>query len=121
MRQQGVPAIESLTTDFPDEFQDNPFPESVFHVEREELSEFQEIITYLTEQKYPEGLNREEKSVFQSKEPLTHSFKGYSSRRGRMTLSEDAWSGEKHHIRYNETIGSLILMLLLNIEIFNVH
>ena len=31
------------------------------------MSEFQEIITYLTERKYPEGLNREEKSVFQSK------------------------------------------------------
>ena len=58
--------IESLTTDFPDEFRDSPFPESVFHVEGEEMSEFQEIITYLTEQRYPEGLNREEKSVFQS-------------------------------------------------------
>ena len=31
------------------------------------MSEFQEIITYLTEQKYLEGLNREEKSVVQSK------------------------------------------------------
>ena len=31
------------------------------------MSEFQEIITYLTERKYPERLNWEEKSVFQSK------------------------------------------------------
>ena len=66
-RQRGVPAIKSLSTNFPDEFHNNPCPESVFHVEGEEVSEFQEIITYLTEQKYPEGLNHEEKSVFQSK------------------------------------------------------
>ena len=62
-----MPAVESLTADFPDEFQDSPFLESVFHVDGEDVSEFQEIITYLTERKYPEGLNREEKSVFQSK------------------------------------------------------
>ena len=66
-RQRGTPAVESLNADFPDEFQDNQFPESVFHVEGEDVSEFHEIITYLTERKYPEGLNREEKSVFQSK------------------------------------------------------
>ena len=66
-RQRGTPAVESLNADFPDEFQDNQFPESVFHVEREDVSEFHEIITYLTERKYLEGLNREEKSVFQSK------------------------------------------------------
>ena len=66
-RQRGMPAVKSLIADFSDEFQDSPFPESVFHVEGEDVSEFQEIITYLTERKYPEGLNREEKSVFQSK------------------------------------------------------
>ena len=66
-RQRGMPAVESLIADFPDEFQDSPFPESVFHVEGEDVSKFQEIITYLTERKYPEGLNMEEKSVFQSK------------------------------------------------------
>ena len=56
--------MDSLSADFPDEFRENPFPGSVFHVEGEEISEFQDIITYLTERKYLEGLNREERSVF---------------------------------------------------------
>ena len=30
LQQRGMPAVESLTADFPDEFQDSPFPESVF-------------------------------------------------------------------------------------------
>ena len=85
-QQRGVPAIESLTTDFLDEFRDSPFPEFVFHVEGEEVSEFQEIITYLTERRYPEGLNREEKSMFESK------VAPYSLIQG--TLLEDAWSRE---------------------------
>ena len=63
-RQGGMPAVESLTADFLDEFQDSPFPESVFHVDGEDVSEFQESITYLRERKYPKGLNREEKNVF---------------------------------------------------------
>ena len=43
-RQQGIPAVESLSADFPDEFRDNPFPESIFHVEDKGISKFQDII-----------------------------------------------------------------------------
>ena len=88
-RQRGVPTIESLSVDFPDEFQGNTILESMFHIEGKGISKFQDIIMYLTERKYSEGLTCEEKSVFQSK-VAPYSFKGYFSRWEQMTSSDGA-------------------------------
>ena len=39
----------------------------MFHLNGEEASEFDDVISYIANRIYPPGLNREEKSVFQHK------------------------------------------------------
>ena len=61
--------MEDIQAKFPDEFSDEPDRKNdqVLHISGEEESKFSEIISYLVDQTYPAGLNREEKSMFQSK------------------------------------------------------
>ena len=68
-RQRGEEAVGDIRAEFPDEFLDDPNrkEEMVFHLNGEEPSEFDDIISYITKRTYPPGLNREEKSVFQHK------------------------------------------------------
>ena len=68
-RQQGEEAVGDIRAEFPDEFPDDPNrkEEMVFHLNGEEPSGFDNIISYITNRTYPPGLNREEKSVFQHK------------------------------------------------------
>ena len=68
-RQRGEEAVGDIRAEFPDEFPDDPNrkEEMVFHLNGEEPSEFDDIISYITNCIYPPGLNREEKSVFQHK------------------------------------------------------
>ena len=72
-RQRGEEAVGDIRVDFSDEFldelPDNPDrkEEMVFHLNGEEPSEFNEVISYIVDRIYPPGLNREEKSVFQYK------------------------------------------------------
>ena len=68
-RQRGEEAVGDIRAEFPDEFLDDPNrkEEMVFHLNGEEPSEFDDIISYITKRTYPLGLNREEKSVFQHK------------------------------------------------------
>ena len=40
---------------------------TAFHINEGSISEFQEVIDYLTKRKYPEEFTREEKLVFQHK------------------------------------------------------
>lgn len=65
----------SLATNFPNEFLDLDVQSSLplvkteivtamFHVEGEAVSEFQDIINYLVNQEYPNGLSLEEKIIF---------------------------------------------------------
>ena len=64
-RQRGEEAVGDIQAEFPDEFLDdlNWKEEMVFHLNGEEPSEFDNIISYITNRIYPPGLNREEKSV----------------------------------------------------------
>lgn len=39
----------------------------VFHLSREEPSAYEDVIRYLTDKSYPDGLTREEKMIFQTK------------------------------------------------------
>ena len=55
-RQCKIAARESIFADFPDEFSRGRIPESVFHIDNEGDLEFKDIIRYLMERKYPEGL-----------------------------------------------------------------
>lgn len=70
-RQRGSETVEDMSVWFPNEFpEDNPQVQEesmVFHIHGEEASEFRDLIEYLTEHKYLDGLNREEKAIFQSK------------------------------------------------------
>jgi hypothetical protein len=78
-RQRGPDCPEAIQADFPDEFPEggmvpttqepNELPETaevaVFLVREEEDADFKVIKDYLLTSTYPEGLSREEKSVFQ--------------------------------------------------------
>ena len=68
-RQREEEAVGDIRAEFPDEFPDDPNrkEEMVFHLNGEESSEFDDIISYITNRTYPPGLKREEKSVFQHK------------------------------------------------------
>ena len=70
-RQRRKEVVEDISADFLDEFLETRIqdPEGgvVFHINAEVESEFQEVINYLTEQKYPEKFTREDKIVFQHK------------------------------------------------------
>ena len=63
--------MEDISTDFSNEFPQTGSRKkeeiTVFHNNGEGESEFQEIIDYLTERRYPEEFTREEKIVFQHK------------------------------------------------------
>jgi len=65
-RYQGEMAIEDISAEFPDEFSDQK-EILVFHLSEEGNSKFQDVIDYLMDQRYPEGLSREEKIIFQEK------------------------------------------------------
>ena len=65
--QCGITATISITVEFPDEFLGERILESVFRIDTTEESEFKDVIRYLVERKYPKGLTREEKGVFQDK------------------------------------------------------
>ena len=70
-RQKGQEVVEDISADFPDEFLEirtRKMEEvTIFHINGEGESEFQEIVDYFTEQSYPEEFTREEKIVFQHK------------------------------------------------------
>jgi len=63
-RQRGPEAASDIASTFPDEF---PEETPVFHISGNQPSEFEDIIGYLTERRYPAGMSREEKMVFQTK------------------------------------------------------
>ena len=77
-RQRGEEAIGDIRAEFPDEFPEdlNRKEEMVFHLNGEEPSEFDNIISYITNRIYPPGLNKEEKSVFQHKAAPYNLIKG---------------------------------------------
>ena len=62
-RLRGPEAVSDINSPFPDEFPDET---EVFHISGLEESDYSEIIQYLTQGKYPDGFNREEKMVFQN-------------------------------------------------------
>ena len=68
-RQRGEEAVGDIRVEFPDEFPDglDRKEEMVFHLNGGKPSEFDEVISYITNRIYPPGLSREEKSVFQHK------------------------------------------------------
>ena len=61
--------MEDIRAEFPDEFPDGlDWKEgTVFHINGEEESEFNDIISYLVDRIYPASLSREEKYMFQHK------------------------------------------------------
>ena len=67
-RQRGQEAVGDISAEFPDEFPEtgtrNLEEVSAFHIHGGE-SEFQEVIDYLTERRYPDNLTREERIMFQ--------------------------------------------------------
>ena len=67
-RQRGLEAVGDISAEFPDEFPEtgtrNSEEVSAFHIHGGE-SEFQEVIDYLTERRYPDNLTREERIMFQ--------------------------------------------------------
>ena len=65
--QRGITVTNSISAEFPDEFPGERILESVFRIDTAEDSEFKDVIQYLAERKYPKGLTREEKGVFQDK------------------------------------------------------
>jgi hypothetical protein len=65
-RQRGEESVADISVEFPDEFPDLP-DVAVFHLDREEDSEFQDIINYLVKSEFPDYFTREEKEVFQRK------------------------------------------------------
>jgi hypothetical protein len=74
---QGLAAVEDISSNFPDEFpEEGILPEvGVFQVGNQPPSEFKDVIDYLTTRKYPEGMTREEKNVFQHRvAPFTMVF-----------------------------------------------
>ena len=75
-QQRGLATGESISADFLDEFLGGRIPESMFHIDSEGASKFKDIIGYLMEQKYLEGLTRKEKSVFQNKVALYSLIQG---------------------------------------------
>ena len=58
--------MADISAEFPDEFPEPPSLE-VFHLNSESVSEYQDIIDYLAESRYPDQMNREEKEIFQRK------------------------------------------------------
>jgi hypothetical protein len=77
-RQRGKESVADISANFPDEFlgpignpgkTDEPesFPIGVFHLGSESVSEYQGLIDYLVESRYPEQMSREEKEIFQRK------------------------------------------------------
>ena len=66
-RQRRITASNSIFVDFPDEFPEKWILDSIFRINTTEDFEFKDVIQYLVEWKYSEGLTQEEKSVFQDK------------------------------------------------------
>jgi hypothetical protein len=74
-RQRGKESAADISAEFPDEFPDPPKEETnpdstevdVFHLNDGSVSEYQDIIDYLVQSKYPEQMSREEKEIFQRK------------------------------------------------------
>jgi hypothetical protein len=65
-RQRGEESVADISAEFPDEFPDLP-DVAVFHLNREEDSEFQAIINYLVRSEFPDHFTREEKEILQQK------------------------------------------------------
>ena len=69
LKQRGQEAVEDILADFLNEFPEIGKTEleevTVFYINGRSESEFQEVIDYLTEQRYPEEFIREKKIVFQ--------------------------------------------------------
>jgi hypothetical protein len=65
-RQRGEESVADISAEFPDEFPDLS-DVAVFHLNREEDSEFQDIIDYLVRSEFPNHFPREEKEIFQRK------------------------------------------------------
>jgi len=61
--------VEDISSQFSDEFpeEETPLEVGIFQVGNPQSSEFRDIIEYLMTRRYPEGITREEKSVFQYK------------------------------------------------------
>ena len=68
-RQRGEEAVGDIRAKFPDEFPDDQDQKEgmVFHLNGEEPSEFDDVISYIANRIYPPSLSKEEKSVFQHK------------------------------------------------------
>ena len=70
-RQRGQEEIKDISADFPDKFPEIGTLESeevtIFHINGGGGSKFQEVVDYLTEQRYLEEFTREEKIMFQQK------------------------------------------------------
>ena len=71
LRQRGQEAMEDISVDFLDEFPEirtlEPEEVMVFYINGEGGSKFQEVVDYLTEQRYLKEFTRKEKIVFQHK------------------------------------------------------
>jgi hypothetical protein len=65
-RQRGEESVADISVEFLDEFPDLS-DVAVFHLNREEDSEFQDIINYLVRSGFPDHFTREQKEVFQRK------------------------------------------------------
>ena len=58
--------VGEIQAEFSDEFPDDHDrkEETVIHLNKDEASEFDDVILYIANKIYPPGLNKEEKSVF---------------------------------------------------------
>ena len=65
-KQRGKESVTDISVEFLDEFPKSPLSE-VFPLNSEHVSEYQDIIDYLVESRYPKQINREEKEIFQRK------------------------------------------------------
>ena len=61
-RQRGVEAVGNIQSEFLDEFPDELDwkEEAMFHLNGEEASRFDDVISYITNKIYPPDLNKEE-------------------------------------------------------------
>ena len=68
-RQRGVEAVGDIRAEFLDEFPDklDRKEETVFHLNEEDASEFDDVISYIDNKIYSAGLNKEEMSIFNTR------------------------------------------------------
>lgn len=104
-RQWGSEAVLDIVSHFSDEFLEES---QVFHIFSGEASEFDDVIRYLTEKRYPNEMTQEKKMVFETTVApytLIRRTLADGTRRPAQALSREGWKEASHESTTLRSVG----------------